>query len=78
MTDKQLFNVLTKELKRLINSNYYFSICKHELTDGSFYGVNIQNSHGVIYHKYFYITDKDLNNKIKDLIYFISQLTQNK
>lgn len=77
MTNKQLFNILLKELKRLINTDYYFSFSSHTKTNGSFYSIFIQNNDEVIYSKYFHIIDTDLNDKIKDLIYFISQLIQN-
>ena len=77
MTNKQLYDILSKELKRLINTDYYFSFSSHTKTNGSFYCIFIQDNYDVIYFKYFHITDKDLNDKIKDLIYFISQLIQN-
>ena len=70
----QIFNILSKQQKRLVGTNYYTSLSSHSKEDNSFFAMCIRNNNEVIYYDTYDIGYHDLNERLDKLIAFISRL----
>lgn len=77
MTNKQLFKRLSSQQNRFIDViGYSFHLSYYNYrNDTEFYSISIHDKfQGIIYNKYFHITDEDLTEKLQELKQFIDDL----
>lgn len=77
MTTKQIYDFITKQLKRLINSEYYTSISMHQKTNihkHNWFSIFIQDEDKVIFNKHIGKDYEDNQYRLNELKGFIDDL----
>lgn len=73
-TLKQIFNILSKQQKRLLGTSYYTSLSCHNKEHKSFFAICIQYNNEVIYYETYSVEYYDLDERLNELTALVSTL----